>query len=143
MLSICNEKYFNANSVWQLIESDEDVKHLNGNKWLCTSIMRQQDGVFSLVTAGAVILSEQKDELSLAKISQWICEREGKMTLEHLTNRINELFGSRFDKYKIALKLNEQGNASQVLVDGVDAYLEQLIASDDIDDSDLFREDFY
>lgn len=138
-----SEKYFNANSLWEKIKDDALVGLLKGNKWLCTSIMRQQEGVFSLSVVNAVILSLQRDELSLAKICAWIVEREGKMTLEHLTNRVNEMFGSKLDRYKIAFKIKEQGNVEELLTDGVDEYIEQLIIDSDTSDDDLFKEEFF
>ena len=125
------------------IKEDINVKLLKGNKWLCTSIMRQQEGVFSLSVVNAVILSLQRDELALAKICTWIVEREGRMTLDRLTNRINELFGSGLDKHKIAFKIKEQGNAEELLTDGVDEYIEQLISASDEMEDDLFKEEFF
>lgn len=141
--SFYTEKYFNANSLWENIKEDINVKLLKGNKWLCTSIMRQQEGVFSLSVVNAVILSLQRDELALAKICTWIVEREGRMTLDRLTNRINELFGSGLDKHKIAFKIKEQGNAEELLTDGVDEYIEQLISASDEMEDDLFKEEFF
>lgn len=136
------EKYFNGNSLWNDLKDDADVKMLHDNKWLFTSILRQQDGVYSLSIVNAVVLSLQKDELSLVKICSWIVEQEGKMTLEHLTERVNEIFGSGLDKNKLAFKIKEQGNATEILTDGVDEYLEQIISATETED-DLFKEEFF
>ena len=137
------EKYFNGNSLWDRIKDDQNIIALQDNKWLCTSIIRQQDGVFSLPIANAIILSLQRDELSLSKICAWIVNREGKMTLDRLTERINEIFGSTLDKSKVAFKIKENGDERELLVDGVDDYLEQLISKTDTFDDDLFKEEFY
>lgn len=136
------EKYFNGESLWDRLKDDSDVKLLKDNKWLCTSILRQQDGVFSLPVANAVILSLERDELSLAKICMWIVDREGKMTLERLTDRLNTMFGSEIDKYKIALKIKEQGGEHNILTDSVDEYIEQIISATE-GEEDLFKEEFF
>lgn len=128
--------------MWNDLKDDADVKMLHDNKWLFTSILRQQDGVYSLSIVNAVVLSLQKDELSLVKICSWIVEQEGKMTLEHLTERVNEIFGSGLDKNKLAFKIKEQGNATEILTDGVDEYLEQIISATETED-DLFKEEFF
>ena len=137
-------KYFNANSLWDKIKKEPYIELLKDNKWLCTSIMRQQEGVFSVSVVGAVILSTDRDALSVSKICSWVVAKEGKMSLEHLTERVNTLFGSNFDKYKIAFKIKEQGDEDKLLTDGVDEYLEQLIAATDSDsDDDYFKEEFF
>ena len=137
------EKYFNANSLWENIKDDTDIELLKGNKWLCTSVMRMEEGVFAKPVANAVILSLYRDELSLAKICTWIVEKEGKMTLEYLTNRMNEMFGSGLDKYKIAFKIKEQGNEEELLTDGVEEYIEQLVMISDTSEDDFFKEEFF
>lgn len=143
MSQFYNEKYFNGNSLWHYFNGDPDIALLKDNKWLCTSIMRQQSGVFSLSIINAVVLSLQKDELSLAKICLWIAERDGKMKLEQLTDHINDIFGSKLDKYKIAFKIKEQGLENEILTDGVDEYLEQLILETSLDEEDPFKEEFF
>ena len=65
------------------------------------------------------------------------------MTLDKLTERINELFGSTLEKNKVAFKIKEHGDENELLVDGVDEYLEQLISETDTFDDDLFKEEFY
>ncbi len=138
-----SDKYFNSNSLWNRIKDDPNVKLLQDNKWLCTSIIRQQEFVFALPITGAVVLSLQREELSLSNICTWVVEQEGKMTLERLTDRINELFGSSLDKRKVAFKIKENKAEGEILVDGVDEYIEQLVAEADTYDDDLFREEFY
>lgn len=139
----CNDKYFNGNSLWTRIKDISSVQKLNNNKWLCTSILRQQKGIFSLSIVNAVVLSLYRDELSLAKICEWIIDKEGKMNLGRLTERVNELFGSKIDKYKIAFKLKEQGVIENLLTDNIDDYIEQLISSVDDGEDDLFKEEFF
>lgn len=127
------EKYYNANSIWENIKDDPAVRLLKGNKWLCTSILRQKDGVFSFYVVDAVILSDSRDDLSVSQVCAWVAEKEGKMTLEQMTNRINQIFGSGFDKYKIAFKIKEKGIEDQILIDGIDDYLEQFIPTTDVE----------
>ena len=138
-----DDKFFNGNSLWEKIKDNQSVKLLKDNKWLCTSVLRQQEGVFSLPVAGAVILSLDKENLNVANICLWLSERDGKMTLEHMTEKVNEIFGSEFDKYKIASKIKEQGYEKAILTDGIDEYLNQLISLSDEQEDDLFREEFY
>ena len=138
-----SHKYFNGNSIWDLIKDDLDVQHLYENRWLCTSILRQQAGVYVLSVTNAVILSRNKDDLSLAKVCKWITEQEGKMSLEHLTDRFNMLFGSKIEKHKIAFKIKEQGDEQSMLTDGIDEYLEKIIASACDSDDDLLKEEFF
>ena len=137
------EKYFNANSLWENIKDYTEIGMLRDNKWLCTSIMRQQEGVFAKSVGNVVILSLYKEELSLAKICSWIVDKEGKMTVEHLTKRINEIFGSGLDKYNIAFKIKEQGNEEELLTDGVEEYIDQLITISGDSEDDFFKEEFY
>lgn len=138
-------KYYNANSLWEKIQSIPLIKKLNGNKWMCTCIMRQQAGQYSLPVVGTIILSQNKNELSVANICKWIVENEGKMSLEKLTNRFNELFGSKFDKIKIAFKLREQNIMEELVTDGIEDYIEQLISNtseDNLLEDDFFTEEF-
>lgn len=138
------DKYFNGNSLWERIKNYPCVQKLKDNKWLCTSILRQQEGVLSLSIVNAVVLSTNRDDLNLAKICQWIIETEGRMSLERLTERFNDIFGSKMDKYKLAFKIREQGNMEGLLIDSIDDYIEQLISSEgDSDDDDLFKEEFF
>ena len=137
-------KFFNGNSLWDRIKINPCVQKLKDNKWLCTSILRQQEGVFSLFIANAVVLSTNKEDLRLAKICEWIIETEGRMSLEKLTERFNDIFGSRLDKYRIAFKIKEQGNAEILLTDSIEDYIEQLISSvGGSDDDNLFEEEFF
>ena len=53
------------------------------------------------------------------------------------------MFGSGLDKHKIAFKIKEQGNAEELLTDGVDEYIEQLISASDEMEDDLFKEEFF
>jgi hypothetical protein len=138
------DKYFNGNSLWERIKNYPCVQKLKDNKWLCTSILRQQEGVFSLSIVNAVVLSTNRDDLSLVKICEWIIETEGRMRLEKLTERFNDLFGSKMDKNKLAFKIREQGNMVSLLTDSIEDYIEQLISlAGGNDDDDLFEEEFF
>ena len=65
------------------------------------------------------------------------------MSLERLTERINDYFGSTLDKYRLALKIREQGDEKKLLTDGVDDYIEQLIINSDVNEENLFKEEFF
>lgn len=140
------DKYYNGNSLWEKIQNIPLVQNLNGNKWMCTCILRQQAGQYSLPVAGAIILSQDKNQLSVANICKWIVENEGKMSLERLTVRFNDLFGSILDKNKIAFKLREQNIMEELITDGIEDYIEKLISNtseDNVSEEDFFTEDFF
>lgn len=140
------DKYYNANSLWGKIQNIPLVQNLNANKWMCTCILRQQAGQYSLPVAGTIILSQDKNQLSVANICKWIVENEGKMSLERLTVRFNDLFGSILDKNKIAFKLREQNIMEELITDGIEDYIEKLISNtseDNVSEEDFFTEDFF
>lgn len=153
MLTLQNEisafytdKYYNADSLWEKIQNIPLIQKLNGNKWMCTSILRQQAGQYSLPIVGAIILSQDKNQLSVANICKWIVENEGKMSLERLTGRFNDLFGSTIEKSKVAFKLREQNIMEEIITDGIEEYIEQLISNtseDNVSEESFFTEDFF
>lgn len=139
----CDEKYFNAYSIWGDIQKLEFVRKVNGNHWLCTNIIRQAEEVVSLGIANAVILTEDKAGLSLSQICEWVVRHEGKQSLSKLTNRINELFGSTLQKHKIANKIRCAGLWRNLVTDDMDWYIETLLNGSEVNNDDLFAEEFF
>lgn len=139
-------KFYNAYSIWPLIKDYPCIKKLNDNLWLCNSILRIAPDVHSLPVAGTIILTkEDKDELLVVKICEWIVQNNGKMSIDRLTESMNELFGARFEKSKIIQKIREKG-AEYLLTDNIEEYLEQIfIKADGLmdDEDDLFKEEFF
>lgn len=52
----CEEKYYNAHSLWNDICELGCSAKLQNNEWMCTCIFRQQDAIASLQVAGGIIL---------------------------------------------------------------------------------------
>jgi hypothetical protein len=51
-------KYFNGNSLWERIKVNPCVQKLMDNKWLCTRILRQQEGVFFFIYSNAILYQQ-------------------------------------------------------------------------------------
>lgn len=139
------EKYFNAHSVWEKLENIGLDKKLQNNEWLCTCIFRQQLGVFSLQVAGGIILCKDSSELSLGAVCQWIFKKHGKLTVQNLTLKLNEIFATRIPARKIAEKLKACGLWEELVTDSFDDYVDNLIAltETNMDVDDLFQEEFF
>lgn len=136
------EDYFNAQSIWTKISDIALIKKLNSNIWMCTCILRQQEGIFSLRVADNIILSRDNDKLNIQNICRWIVHRYGKMTLNSITNKVNELFGSNLTKWKIAEKVKSLGAWNEVITDSLDDYIDSLIDYSN-DEDDVFQEEFF
>lgn len=141
----CEDKYFNAHSVWKRLENTGLDKKLQSNEWLCTCIFRQQPNVFSQQVAGGIILCKDSSELNLGSICQWIVDKYGKMTVQALTAQFNETFATRIPVNKIAEKLKAYGLWDILVTDSFDEYIDNLIiATDaDMDVDDLLQEEFF
>ena len=141
----CEDKYFNAHSVWKKLENTGLDKKLQSNEWLCTCIFRQQPNVFSQQVAGGIILCKDSSELNLGSICQWIVDKYGKMTVQALTARFNETFATRIPVSKIAEKLKTYGLWDILVTDSFDEYIDNLIISTDADMNvdDLLQEEFF
>lgn len=139
------EKYFNAHSVWEKLENIGLDKKLQNNEWLCTCIFRQQLSVFSLQVAGGIILCKDSSELSLGAVCQWIFKKHGKLTVQNLTLKLNEIFATRIPARKIAEKLKACGLWEELVTDSFDDYVDNLIAltETNMDVDDLFQEEFF
>lgn len=139
----CDDKYFNAHSIWDRISSDPVVQKLQNNEWMCTCVFRQQDVVFSMSVAGGIILSKNSSELNLSKVCAWIVSNKGKMTIQSLTNEFNRTFGTNIPYYKIGSKLKAANIWDDLVTDSIDDYLDALVMNTDMDEEDLFQEEFY
>jgi hypothetical protein len=141
----CEDKYFNAHSVWQQLENIGLDKNLQHNEWLCTCIFRQQPYIFSQQVAGGIILCKDSSELNLGSICKWIVDKCGKMTVQSLTAQLNETFATRIPVSKIAEKLKAYGLWDILVTDSFDEYIDNLIVSTDtdIDVDDLLQEEFF
>lgn len=141
----CDEKYFNAHSVWEKLKNDGLAGRLQNNEWMCTCIFRQQEMVFSLQVAGGIILSKDSSELNIGLICKWLVENNGKMTIHNLTNIFNDTFLTKVAVNKIAEKLKSYGLWETVVIDSFDEYIDMLVDNTeiDLDDEDLLHEEFF
>lgn len=137
--------FFNGRSIWNEVENLPIIQKLQGNDWLLTCIMRQQDTVASLSVAGGIILSLESTSLSLSRICEWISSEYGTMSINTLEKRFNELFGTRIPASKLAEKLKTSGSWSKVVTDSMDEYIDSLVDEDlfDMDADDLLQEEFF
>ena len=141
-LNICEEKYFNAHSLWNDIKDISIVRKLQNNEWMCTCIFRQQEGVYSLSVAAGIILAKDSTILSVSKVCEWIVENEGKMDIHNLTNVFNSMFNTNIPCYKIAEKLKTDGYWEICVTDSFDDYLDALMIGSE-GEIDLFQEEFF
>lgn len=141
----CDDKYFNAHSVWKKLESAGLDKKLRGNEWLCTCIFRQQPNVFSQQVAGGIILCKDSNELNFGYICKWIVDTYGKMTVKALTVQFNEIFATRIPVGKIAEKLKNFGLWDALVTDSFDEYIDNLLLTTDTNMGvdDLLQEEFF
>lgn len=137
--------FFNGRSIWEEVKDFPAIQKLQGNDWMLTCIMRQQEPVFSLSVAGGIILSLNSTSLSLSQICEWIASLHGKMSINSLEKKINEIFGTRIPASKLAAKLKSSGSWDKVVTDSMDAYIDSLVDAglSDVDVDDLFREEFF
>lgn len=139
----CRDKYFNAHSVWNRLRADGLAEKLQNNEWMCTCIFRQQETVFSLQVAGGIILGKDSSELNLGLICKWFVENNGRMTIQNLTGMFNDTFSTRIPVSKIAEKLKAYGVWDMFVTDSFDEYIDNLVINTDMDEDDLFQEEFF
>ena len=146
LMSVFYDKpFFNGRSVWSEVENFPMVQKLQGNDWMLTCIMRQQDTVSSLSVAGGIILSLDSASLNLSRICEWIASTKGKMSITNLEHTFNETFGTRVPASKLAEKLRANGSWDKVVIDSMDEYIDSLVDAglSDIDADDLLQEEFF
>lgn len=141
----CEEKYFNAHTVWDKLKEDGLAERLQNNEWMCTCIFRQQELIFSLQVGGGIILSKDSRELNVALICKWLIEKNDRMSIQNLTNIFNDTFSTRLSAEKIAWKLKTYGVWDMLVVDSFDEYIDTLVINTgmNLDKNDLFQEEFY
>ena len=137
--------FFNGRSVWNEVSNLPIIQKLQGNDWLLTCIMRQQERVFSLSVAGGIILSLDNSLLSLSQICEWLSSLYGPMSINALEKRFNSTFGTKVSASKLAEKLKTSGAWNDVVTDSMDEYIDSLVDSDlsGIDADNLFQEEFF
>lgn len=140
--SYVTEDYFNAQSIWDKISKLSIIDKLNSNIWMCNCIMRQQEGTCSLRVAGNIILSRNSENLNLQSICKWITQGYGKMTLNMLTDKLNEMFGTSITTWKIAEKVKSSGAWDDIITDSLDEYIDSLMDSSN-GEKDFFQEEFF
>ena len=117
-------------------------KKLQGNEWMLSCIMRQQENVFAQHFAGNIVLSLDSNNLNLSKISLWFCSVYGKMSLNTFAAKFNDYFGFKIPNYKFAEKLKSANVWDNIVTDSMDEYMDSLIDFSEMSDDDLFSEEF-
>ena len=137
--------YFNGRSIWQEVKDLPSIHKLQGNDWLLTCIMRQQESIASLSVAGGIILSLESTSLSLSRICEWLSSMHGAMSINGLEKVFNDTFGTRISASKLAEKLKTSGSWNEVVTDSMDEYIEGLVDADlsELDADDLLQEEFF
>lgn len=92
----CEDKYFNAHSLWNRLSESGFSEKLQNNEWMCTRIFRQQEAIASLQVAGGIILCREYSELNFGLICKWLVEKNGRMTIQNLTCFLMILFQQKF-----------------------------------------------
>lgn len=134
--------YFNAHSLWEEVKELPLIRQLQGNEWMLSCIMRQQESVFTKHFAGNMVLSLDSNNLSLSKISLWLCSVYGKMPLNTFVAKFNDYFGCKIENRKFAEKLKSADIWDDIVTDSMDDYLDSLIDFSGMKEDDLFIEDF-
>ncbi len=116
-----------------------------GGEWMCTCIFRQQEAIASLQVAGGIILCREYSELNFGLICKWLVEKNGRMTIQNLTLLFNDTFSTRVLVSKIAEKMKAYGLWETFVTDSFEEYIDNLVVNTDLelDDSDLFQEEFF
>ncbi len=137
--------FFNGRSIWREVEDLPLIQKLQGNDWMLTCIMRQQEGISSLPVSGGIILSLESSSLSLSRICEWFASLYGTMSINNLEKEINKTFGTRIPASKLAEKLKASGLWDKVVTDSMDTYIDSLVdvGLSDLDVNSLFQEEFF
>lgn len=141
----CEDKYYNAHSLWNKLSELECSEKLQNNEWMCTCIFRQQVSIASLQVAGGIILCREYSELNFGLICKWLVEKHGRMTIQNLTSLFNDTFSTRVPVTKIAEKMKAYGLWETFVTDSFDEYIDNLVigTESEIDEDDLFQEEFF
>ena len=141
----CEDKYFNAHSLWNRLSESGFSEKLQNNEWMCTCIFRQQEAIASLQVAGGIILCREYSELNFGLICKWLVEKNGRMTIQNLTLLFNDTFSTRVLVSKIAEKMKAYGLWEAFVTDSFEEYIDNLVVNTDLelDDDDLFQEEFF
>ena len=141
----CEDKYFNAHSLWNRLSESGFSEKLQNNEWMCTCIFRQQEAIESLQVAGGIILCREYSELNFGLICKWLVEKNGRMTIQNLTLLFNDTFSTRVLVSKIAEKMKAYGLWETFVTDSFEEYIDNLVVNTDLelDDNDLFQEEFF
>lgn len=141
----CEEKYFNAHSLWRNFIEEGYAEQLQNNEWMATCIFRQQETVASLQVAGGIILCKESSELNLGSICKWLVEKNGRMTIQSLTTLFNEIFATKLSTGKIAEKMRAYGLWDTLVTDSFDEYIDNLVidTESNFNEEDLFSEEFF
>lgn len=141
----CNDKYYNAHSLWNELSRTGLAEQLQNNEWMCTCIFRQQDTVASLQVAGGIILCRESNELNLGAICKWLVEKSGRMTIQSLTVLFNDTFSTRVSASKIAEKMKTNRLWDSLVTDSFDEYIDNLVINTELemDVDELFQEEFF
>lgn len=142
LIPYCKMPYFNAHSLWDEIKDIPLIQKLQGNEWMLSCIMRQQENVFAQHFAGNIVLSLDSNNLNLGKISLWFCSVYGKMSLNTFAAKFNDYFGFKIPNYKFAEKLKSANVWDDIVTDSMDEYMDSLIDFSEMSDDDLFSEEF-
>ena len=134
--------YFNAQSLWDEVKDLPLIRQLQGNKWMLSCIMRQQENVFTQHFAGNMVLSLDSSNLSLSKVSLWFSSVYGKMPLNTFVTKFNDYFGCKIENYKFAEKLKSANVWDDIVTDSMDEYMDSLLDFSKMKEDDLFAEEF-
>ncbi len=140
----CNDKYYNAHSLWSELLRTGLAQQLKNNEWMCTCIFRQQESVASLQVAGGIILCRENNELNLGSICKWLAEKSGRITIQGLTQLFNDTFSTRVSVNKIAEKMKAYGLWDSLVINSLDEYIDNLVINTELemDEVGLFQEEF-
>lgn len=120
LLIYCKEDYFNAKTILPLLKESavltpDVIQILNTNPWLTTCLIRQKENVFTLPYATTKLLSFDKTLLETSLVCKWIADREGKMTVSEMKQRLDDIFGIEMTEYNITRILLSKNMLEEVI----------------------------
>lgn len=120
LLTYCKEDYFDAKTILPILKESpvltaDVIQMLNAKPWLTTCLIRQKENVFTLPYANTKLLSFDKTLLETSLVCKWIVDREGKMTVSEMKQRLDDIFGIEMTEYNITRILLSKNMLEEVI----------------------------
>lgn len=148
LISFGKDDYYNSYKIISDIKESNffnttEKELLINNLWFTNCLIKQKNGIYSRRIAGTIILSNKNIPLNIASICRWIVNINGKMSLANLCESFNTIFGAEMAVGNLAEKIRADGSWSDLIIESIDGYINQLVEKYSDSDDDYFQESFY